>query len=120
MKIDCSITENFLKEKNRMTKNCTIDCNDCCLYHLEDEYSCSCIKFERDYPKETIAAVQHWSDEHPQKTMLQDFLEKYPNAKKYDSGLPKCCPHMLGYTDKTCSDFMFCKECWNQPLPDEV
>lgn len=28
MKIDCGYTENYLREKNRMTKNCGINCED--------------------------------------------------------------------------------------------
>lgn len=29
MKVDCGYTENYLKEQNRMTGNCEIDCKDC-------------------------------------------------------------------------------------------
>ena len=53
--------------------------------------------------------------EHPQKTMLQDFLEKYPDAPLKDDGTPYFCPHNIGY----CKDASFCKGhdckyCWNR------
>lgn len=65
MKIDCSKTENYFKEKARMTKGCTIDCMKCDLSGHNNGKEKSCTKFECKYTKEAIKKVQKWSDEHP-------------------------------------------------------
>lgn len=125
-KIDCSMTENYLKEKARITKSsysdsCTINCRDCPLSSDNNihGYTCSC--FEKMHPKEAISIVQKWSDEHPllkPKTMLEDFLEKFPNARLLSDGTPDVCCARLGYGVRTCMmiDGENCRECWNRPL----
>ena len=64
MKIDCSKTENYLKERGRMTKNCVICCSDCPLSGENNGKNLGCGKFENRYPEEVIGIVQAWSDEH--------------------------------------------------------
>lgn len=56
--------------------------------------------------------------EHPQKTMLQDFLEKHPDAPlNANSDYPECCPFMLGYKKGDCiKPRGTCVECWNRPV----
>ena len=105
--IDCSKTENYLIEKLRMTKRaksgiCKIKCSDCPLCSKNNGISefISCISFEMYHPEKAIEIVQRWSDEHPQRTYLSEFLEHYPNVQLYDTGLPKgVCPYNLGLTD---------------------
>ena len=68
-KIDCSITENYLKEKARMTKSsysdsCTINCRDCPLSSDNNIHGYTCNCFEKMHPKEAISVIQKWSDEH--------------------------------------------------------
>ena len=117
MKVDCNITGNYLKEKGRMTYNCGISCSDCPLIlNGELEYECTALQsFE---PQKAIEIVQKWSDEHPQKTYLEDFLEKYPNAQIIN-GIPRFCPEFLGYKkpEKSCG-ISECEDCWNKPLED--
>lgn len=67
--------------------------------------------------EDVVTVVEKWSAEHPKKTMLQDFLEKYPNAPLEDDKTPSICPHSIGY----CEDNSFCKgntceDCWNRPM----
>lgn len=67
-KIDCNITENYLKEKARMTKanngKCTIYCRDCPLSSYNTSTDIGCSRLEIMYPKEAVVVVQKWSDEH--------------------------------------------------------
>lgn len=123
---DCSKTKNYLVEKARMTKRyryggCQIECTDCPLSWQNNGTSESmmCATFEANYPEKAIEAVQRWSDEHPQRTYLTEFLKHYPNAELGDDGVPKgVCPHTLGLTDiDDCDDN--CVKCWNQPMPIE-
>ena len=105
--IDCSKTENYFAEKLRMTKRtrrqgCKIKCSECPLSSQNNgtSDSMSCITFEMYHPEKAIAIVQKWSDEHPQKTYLSEFLKNYPNAPLDDDGTPKgVCPRALGLMD---------------------
>lgn len=127
--IDCSKTENYFTEKLRMTKRtkegvCGIKCNVCPLYSK----GLTCSTLEMYQPEKAIAIVQKWSDEHPQKTYLTEFLKHYPNALLTDLGTPKwVCPHHLGlmsiydctqYYYDDCSKDYNCKKCWNQPVEE--
>lgn len=67
------------------------------------------------YP-EAAAKVEAWekAKEKSQKTMMQDFLEKYPKAYINPLGAPPICPHNLGYKKQNCVGD--CLECWSRPL----
>jgi hypothetical protein len=120
--IDCSKTMNYFIEKLRMTKQqkdgvCKLDCSDCPLSSSNNGTGISCSHFETGYPEKAIAIVQKWSDEHPQKTYLSEFLKAYPNTLLNDAGLPKnVCLYNLGLTD--CRNDRNCVDCWNQPIED--
>lgn len=138
--IDCNITANYFAEKLRMTKRtreegCKIKCSECplsCQNNGTSEFT-SCITFEMLYPEQAIEIVQKWSDEHPQKTYLTEFLKNYPNAQlktvlsysQLDTGgifgIPKCiCPYHLGLmSSEDCRKDHNCVKCWNQPVKDE-
>lgn len=126
--IDCSKTENYFAEKQRMTKRtkkglCEISCNDCPLYNdnngTSEGLSCGCL--EMHYPKQAIEVVQRWSDKHPQKTYLTELLKIFPNTPLNDDGTPKgICLHELGATSlDNCEVDNACVKCWTQPLPIE-
>lgn len=120
--IDCSKTMNYFIERLRMTKQqkdgvCKLDCSDCPLSSSNNGTGIPCSHFETGYPEKAIAIVQKWSDEHPQKTYLSEFLKAYPNTLLNDVGLPKnVCLYDLGLTD--CRNDRNCVDCWNQPIED--
>lgn len=62
---------------------CKIDCANCPLNSSNNGTNgmTSCSDFETFYPEKAIAIVQKWSDEHPQRTYLTEFLKHYPNAQ---------------------------------------
>lgn len=98
--IDCTKTTNYFTEKLRMTKRtknglCKIKCSNCPLCSNNNGEGLSCPTFEMYYPEKAIEVVQKWSDEHPQKTFLTEFLKNYPNAE-LDHGVPKVCLKKLG------------------------
>ncbi len=119
--IDCSKTKNYLTELRRMTKQrkdggCELKCVDCPLSRSNNDIGIPCTNLEMSYPEKAIAIVQKWSDEHPQKTYLSEFLKNYPNAPLVHDGTPEICLRKLGLTDiKTCR-VGGCVECWNQPI----
>lgn len=124
--IDCSKTENYFAEKRRMTKRttknglCKLGCSNCPLCSINNNKGQSCTAFEMLYPKKAIEIVQKWSNEHPQKTFLTEFLKNYPNVQLYDAGIPKgICPYHLGLMNKDdCRKDHYCLGCWNQPIED--
>lgn len=111
----------YLKEKARMTNTCKIACQRCLLSSDNNGLHCTCSVLQATRPQEAISIVRQWSVAHPQKTIKDDFFEKFPNANKLCDGIPDACAAKLGYvsecTYQNCEDF--CKECWNEPL-DEV
>lgn len=127
--IDCSKTENYLAEKKRMTKItstgvCKITCANCPLSEKNNGKGRLCVDYEMHYPEKAIAIVQKWSDEHPQKTYLSEFLKNYPNTLLNDDGTPRrICPYELGLISKNnCRINRInrnCVECWNQPISIE-
>lgn len=123
--IDCSRTENYLTEWRRMTKQrrkdgiCELNCIDCLLSSFNNGIGVQCSVLETNYPKKAIEIVQKWSNEHPQKTYLSEFLKNCPNAPLADDGTPEICPEQLGLTDIKKPCFGDCVECWNQPIPIE-
>lgn len=135
--IDCSKTENYFNEKQRMTKRtrqegCKIKCSECPLSCQNNGTAecMSCMTFEIYYPQRAISIVQQWSDEHPLRTYLTEFLKHYPNAQLktvllYSPGaiplkIPKCiCPYHLGLMSRDdCRKDHNCVKCWNQPIEE--
>ena len=109
----------FIKERNRMCnyykskgscedKSCPASYH-CCLDFLSVEYD----------GFKLVDDVEKFSYEHPKKTMLQDFLEKFPyTILDEDNKIPFFCPFHFGYEkadSKTCAKYP-CVECWNRPL----
>lgn len=60
-----------------------------------------------------LNTVEKWSKEHPKRTYLSVFLEKFPKTKLNDSGVPRFCICNLGFDYcSICIDD--CKTCWNR------
>lgn len=126
--IDCAKAENYFAEKLKMTKRtknglCEINCSNCPLSSNNNGEGLFCSDFEMYYPEKAVKAVQEWSDEHPPKTFLTEFLENYPNAE-LDHGVPRVCLKKLGIVSgcaktKEGDLYISCYRCWNQPIPIE-
>lgn len=123
--IDCSKTENYFVEKKRMTKinkYCQIDCVDCPLNSSNSGIDIPCKSLEANYPDKAIEIVQKWSNEHPQKTLLSDFLKHYPQTE-LENGLPPLCAGILGQGDEECKHefnecYSDCRDCWNASIEE--
>lgn len=72
----------------------------------------ACTDFKKSYPEKVVEYVEDWSKNNPQKTILDEFLENYPNA----TGRPVMCVKYLGYKVLCCG--YDCNICWNMPLPE--
>lgn len=93
-------------------------------YHYHVNGNCAlCGVFLRTQTAEAEAIIDQWCAEHPQKTYMQDFLEKFPNTMMSLDSIPMVCrAHVYGggycpYKDKfSCAD---CSQCWNEVMPEE-
>lgn len=118
-KIDCSLVINYSKERKRMCDYYRLSieqCSACPMHSQRNGHNTICYKMVDDYPQEAIDIIQKWSDEHPDKTILDDLLEKYPDAKRNSNGTPFICIKWLGYTDVVCQDS--CMACWEMLLSE--
>lgn len=112
----------FLKEIKRLCKQ-QERCDKCLLYGKCSEADVQ-QHSDGNAINELVRAVEEWSDEHPAKTRLQDFLEKHPNAPLEHFGAPWIRPVNLGYCNsKNCTgcDMQYSKssaQCWNLPLEE--
>lgn len=105
----------FLKEYKRMCDIYTENlCNEC---PLKKTGNCNIVEGNPDFQK-IVEITEQWSKEHPKKTRMQDFLEKFPNAllTGKNETPTACCKH-LGYI-KECVPGRSCVECWNQPVEE--
>ena len=118
----------YFQEKRRMLNSlgridgiCMgVNCSRCPLSGENNGTKLTCRYFEAEYPEEAVAIIEKWATEHQQKTMLQDFLEKYPNVALADDGTPfGLCPNRLGFTEYDgCRGGKVnkCINCWNRPI----
>lgn len=71
-------------------------------------------------PDRAIGILAKWAEEHPDKTRIDDFMDKYPRAPLDDNGTPRACAKHLGY----CAECMGstsgadCDDCWRRPLEE--
>ena len=117
----------YFEEKRRMLDSLGrtggecggVRCSDCPFSHENNGGELYCEELEILYPERAIEIVEKWSDEHPHKTFLSDFLEKYPNAMLREDGMPYgVCPYVLGYDEAKECNYLNCNACWNRPLEE--
>ena len=123
--MDCSKTINFFAEAKKLCDSRTA----CSANEKNKERCplfvfCKCTITTRSV-EEIITAVenlQKWSDEHPKKTYMQDFFEKFPKAQLDSDGTPFACRKKLyggvRPNDKRCDRREACKNCWNEPMDE--
>ena len=111
----------FFKKYMRMCESYK-NCKGC----PRDYKGCLDFGVELDELDELENDVEQWNKEHPQRTRLQDFREKYPNAEVYPDGQPVICCARLGYRkycgksfDDNHEGFKVCFNCWNMPVEED-
>lgn len=71
---------------------------------------------------EATEIVRKWAEEHPRKTRKDVLLEKFPNAKMDERGIPYACTIPLGITSRCHfykEDREDCRACWNTEVEEE-
>lgn len=115
----------FCKEFGRMCKaycEPPNNCGGCPMNGWDTSPGMECIDMyglTNSQIQERIDIVEKWSKEHPKKTMMMDFFEKFPNAPRNDMGTPRLCPSDCGYEKVSqCPGEVMCMKCWNRPLEE--
>ena len=108
----------FFKEFDRM---CNYYSNENCRgCPRETEPTCGITDLGPEGIKKLINDVDQWSKEHPQRTRLEDFKEKYPHAMMETDGTPTICCIDLGYRQYDCDPLKEnCVDCWNMPVEED-
>lgn len=115
----------FIKEQARMLNRnengfCNISCVECPLGPTNNGHNIKCTTFEIKHTEEAVRIVEDWSRNHPQKTYLMDFMEKFPNCEKDCNGIPEACrKHIYPQTTKKDCCGIKCSDCWNEPMPEK-
>lgn len=95
-------------------------CQNCPLGSCNNGKGELCDRFLHEYPSEAEQIILKWAEEHPAKTIKDDFLEKHPKAQLDSDGTPRSCAKYCGY----CTECIWtngvsdCKLCWNRPMED--
>ncbi|WP_208065947.1 hypothetical protein [Eubacterium callanderi] len=84
-----------------------------------------CFELQQENPETAEAIAEQWAEEHPPKTYMGVFLEKFPNARLEDDGSglnPTACiadvygenekPEMCRYSG------YYCYDCWNREVEE--
>jgi hypothetical protein len=85
---------------------------------MVDVWNGACDEALIERTAECEAIIDKWCAEHPQKTYLQDFLEKFPNAQVNFGNASIICASYVYGDALTCKGR--CAECWNTVMPDEA
>lgn len=115
----------YFKEKSKMTRNCSIACEQCPLSSYNNKRNVSCSVFASNYPEEAVAIVEKWSKEHPRLTNKAKFIKDHPNAPLDSEGYPMFSPFFVGYC-KEKNHCFHCEHfnqsytvCWDEPYEGE-
>lgn len=81
----------FIEERKRMCYG--HPCAGCPLFAVHRlEYLPDCNEWCMDHPKESVAVVEKWTEDHPRKTRQSEFLKQYPEASISKHGVLLVCP----------------------------
>lgn len=93
------------------------DCSECPLNEASNRI---CYNWVRKCPDEAEAILAKWAAEHPEKTIADDFFEKFPKAPRDDTNNPYPCAKDCGYSKPPyCKRVpVNCDSCWRRPLEE--
>jgi hypothetical protein len=104
------------KQAMRVIKRICAARDDCEKCELELNCPFATVPSDHDYDK-AEAILAKWAEEHPEKTIADDFYEKHPKAEKGEYGTPEVCAGKCGYVT-ACPPGARCSECWRRPLEE--
>ena len=107
--------QEVLRQRNRMCKAMGDTCLDCELNKFARSNNLGCLGAIVSAPHTAETIIMDWAAEHPEKTMKDVLLEKFPKAMLREDGMPCACVAYLGLGK--CIDN--CAKHWRSPAPEE-
>lgn len=104
-----------LYDLNKMCKT-HYDCVGCPLEDLCDYFPATC---GEEQIKQMEDIIDKWVEEHKPASYLDDFKNKFPNARINSNGTPGMCVHFM-YGDKSCECCGDCNKCWRKEMSEHV
>lgn len=108
----------YIKAKNRMTKECGIHCDDCPLGGENNGTATSCRALEIKYPEKAVEIVEKWEKEYPRITRQSELLKLFPKALMIQDKFVNICPKEVDKYFK-CSEHP-CLDCRKKFWLEEV
>ena len=113
----------YMSIKRRMVKmqkggKCALPCDACPLEWMNNGAGLACYQLETRHPERAVEIVKQWAKEHPQKTYMKDFLEKFPKAKIGEHNIPTACREYI--YGGGCPEPANCLACWNEPMEEDA
>lgn len=71
---------------------------------------------------ELESILAKWAQEHPERTIMDDFFTKHPKAPRRSPDYPEACARVVGYISEcpaTVNNCVGCNDCWRRPLEEE-
>ena len=106
----------YFKIKNRMTKNCRIDCDECLLGSKYNGRNINCFPLESFYSDEAIKIVEKWEKEHPIITNAEKYEQMMKNLLGDDFDIEICPTKSHDVPSCACEKMNNCNDCekfWN-------
>lgn len=103
----------------RMCKAYGGRCSTCPLNDLKDDYVRNCAEVLSICTNKASDIIDKWCAEHTQKTYLQDFWGKFPNANVKDGYVISnlCRARVYGQGECCINRSANCTTCWNEVMP---
>ena len=95
-------------------------CESCPIPYTEPS---ECMTWVMTHTELADEIFEEWAEEHPEKTIADDFFEKHPKALRGTGRMkdtPLTCAYQCGYgrsRDDMCGT-SYCAECWRRPLEE--
>ena len=81
----------------------------------------NCIVLDRCDIERAEETLVKWAAEHPEKTRMDDFFEKFSKATRDEDGVPSVCARDIGCLSKCPSapdNLVTCSDCWRRTLEE--
>lgn len=115
--MDMNNTKDFIKAVRDFSTKCTVETSSECEQCTLSVMDCTAFDELSDGDIDDLIDKVGRMVKHHKKTYLDDFKEKFPNAKTWDKDYdsrPTICRNTLyGNVIGKCRN---CKECWNEPM----
>lgn len=104
----------IIRDLGRVCKE-KINCLTCELSINKNCDNLPCSEYMFKHPEKSVEIIEKWAKEHPEKTYMDDFFEKFPQARRDENEHPYVCRNNIYGETHECNR-TDCKKCWTEPI----